>query len=63
MLAKKEKLLQIRVQEELLARFKKLAESQGATSSAYLRFLMEKSCERYEDSLRAKAEHSAKGNG
>jgi antitoxin component of RelBE/YafQ-DinJ toxin-antitoxin module len=48
MLTKKTEVLQIRIETELLNRFKKMADERGAKVSVLLRYYMNEICTQYE---------------
>lgn len=63
MITKKSELFQIRIEPELLKRFKTMSENRGVHSSLLLRHLMLQACEQYEESTRRKVEHAKRLQG
>jgi len=56
MIKKKSELLQIRLEPELLSRFKSMSEEHSVHVSLLLRDIMLQACEHYEESKRRKLE-------
>lgn len=60
MLIKKDEKLQIRVDSELLERFKNMANERGVHASLILRHIMSHACKEHEESMRKKREYEKK---